>query len=212
MSSVQTTYLCVLDFEATCHEGENRNTQEIIEFPSILYKYTTIDDYKSIEYVSEFSKYVRPVLETELSAFCTELTGITQERVKHAEPIESVYAQHYKWILDNVPQADLNRLYFCTCGHWDLKTMLPLEIKNKNLPVYDVYKQYINIKKDFERKYNFNATKKAHCLREMLEQCGLTLDGRLHSGIDDTRNIAKLMIYMLEESNYDFHVFNVMTV
>ena len=31
-------YICVLDFEATCEKDKLINNQEIIEFPSILYK------------------------------------------------------------------------------------------------------------------------------------------------------------------------------
>ena len=32
----------------------------------------------------------------------------------------------------------------------------------------------------------------------MLEKCGLTLEGTHHSGIDDSRNLAKCVVHMLK--------------
>lgn len=37
----------------------------------------------------------------------------------------------------------------------------------------------------------------------MLQKCGLELEGRHHSGIDDTRNIARVLWKMLEEGYTD---------
>ena len=37
----------------------------------------------------------------------------------------------------------------------------------------------------------------------MLEQCGLELEGRHHSGIDDCKNLARVVIKQLEEG-YEF--------
>ena len=63
--------------------------------------------------MDEFSKYVRPVLEPILSKFCTELTGITQDKVDLAEPIEIVYEKHFQWLTANTQPN--SPIYIVTC-------------------------------------------------------------------------------------------------
>lgn len=192
-------FICVLDFEATCWINEKKPTQEIIEFPSVLYELRAD---KKVQWIGEFSKYVRPVLEPVLSDFCIELTGITQKQVDEAEPIEIVYEQHYQWLKSNVPEDKFSQIFIVTAGAWDLKTMLPLEIKNKNLTYHQVYKRFINIKTEFESFYKV----KANGMSGMLDKLGLDLDGRLHSGFDDTKNIAKILLKMILDGYTDFHI------
>ena len=191
-------YICVLDFEATCWQGElSKHIQEIIEFPSVLYK---LNENGTVHYISEFSSYVRPVCETVLSDFCTELTGITQDKVDSADPIEVVYAKHYSWLIEHTDPAI--PIYITTCGAWDLQTMLPKEVFNKKLPYYSVYKRFINVKTEFE-----NVCKtKAYGMVGMLEHLNLTLDGRHHSGIDDTKNIAKIMLEIIAKGHTNFTI------
>ena len=71
-------YICVYDFECTCSNDNNlypMNSQEIIEFPVVII------DVKQKAIKAVFQTYVKPVLDPQLTPFCTELTGITQEQV-----------------------------------------------------------------------------------------------------------------------------------
>lgn len=191
-------YLCVLDFEATCWEGEpGKHKQEIIEFPSVLYELT---EENQVKFISEFSKYVKPVLEPVLSKFCTELTGITQDKVDQSDPIEIVYEEHHQWLIANTPPN--SQIYIVTCGAWDLDIMLPKEISNKNLPYYSTYKRFINIKSEFEYIYK----EKAYGMTNMLKYLNIQLEGRHHSGIDDTRNIAKILLKIISDGHVNFDI------
>lgn len=187
-------YLCVLDFEATCwKDSSNKEKMEIIEFPSVLYK---IDEKnKSAEFVSEFSKYVRPTIVPILTEFCTELTGIQQNSVDTADTIDIVYKQHRQWISEYVQPND--KFIIATCGAWDLFTQLPREIKNKSLQKNAYYNKFINVKSEFEYFYN----KKSGGMANMLTKLNLPLIGRHHSGIDDTRNIAAIMLKMIKDGH-----------
>lgn len=189
-----TYYLCVLDFEATCwKDSTNKEKMEIIEFPSVLYK---IDEKnKSIELVSEFSKYVRPTIVPILTEFCTELTGITQDKVDITDTIDIVYKEHRQWIAENVQPS--NKFIIATCGAWDLFTQLPREITNKQLQKCSYYNKFINVKTEFEYFYS----KKSGGMTNMLTKLNLPLIGRHHSGIDDTRNIAAIMLKMINEGH-----------
>lgn len=191
-------YLCVLDFEATCWEGSlNTEQMEIIEFPSVLYKINEANN--TVEFISEFAKYVKPTINPILTAFCTELTGIKQETVDKADTIDIVYKQHIEWLCANVP--DDTPLIIATCGAWDLNTQLPREIRNKNLAKKSFYSKFINVKVEFRTTTKISRT---HGMMGMLRYLNITPEGRHHSGIDDTKNIAKIMLTLIKNGHtYD---------
>lgn len=198
-------YLCVLDFEATCwKDSANKEKMEIIEFPSVLYEIDEEND--TYTFISEFSEYVKPTIETKLTDFCTELTGITQSTVDSAETIDIVYNKHIKWLNQNVPVG--SEFIIATCGNWDLKTQLPREIKNKKLKKHKYYKCFINVKDEFNYYYKV----KSHGMLDMLNFFNLQLIGRHHSGIDDTRNIARIMLQTIKDghtfNNFQFNYIN----
>lgn len=66
------SFLIIIDFESTCWREKSSCGQEIIEFPAVLLNVS------NGEVESEFHSYVQPQEHPVLSAFCTELTGITQ--------------------------------------------------------------------------------------------------------------------------------------
>ncbi len=86
-------------------------------------------------------------------------------------------------------------LVFVTCGDWDLKTALPHQCKYSNLRVGEPFRHWMNIKKEFGAHYQT----KVWGMTDMLKSCGLELEGRHHSGIDDTRNIARVLRKMLSD-------------
>lgn len=189
------SFFCVLDFEKTCQNREidaNFSPQEIIEFPSVL---LARGAEKS---VVEFESFVKPTVHPVLTAFCTELTGITQQQVDSAKRLPEVLVEHHVWLRSAVP-AEGNCI-FVTCGDMDLKRSLP---EDPNLPqcVPACYRKWINIKKEFGVFYSqwYKKGKQPRNMVEMLEKLGLALDGQHHSGIDDCRNIAKVVQKMLAD-------------
>eukprot|EP00026_Physarum_polycephalum_P015014 Phypoly_transcript_15593.p1 GENE.Phypoly_transcript_15593~~Phypoly_transcript_15593.p1 ORF type:complete len:252 (+),score=34.54 Phypoly_transcript_15593:86-841(+) len=80
-------YICVLDFEATCEKDNKAYLNEVIEFPSVLWRVAQNPNEKPVfVYVSEIQNYVKPVVNKILTPFCTELTGITQDQVDAGLP------------------------------------------------------------------------------------------------------------------------------
>jgi len=66
-------HILVLDFEATCVQFRTPGFRnEIIEFPTLVFELETNT------VTNTFHEYVKPVLNSKLSDFCTELTGIQQ--------------------------------------------------------------------------------------------------------------------------------------
>ncbi|XP_053384394.1 ERI1 exoribonuclease 2-like [Mercenaria mercenaria] len=139
-SSVQSfKYLIVIDFESTCWQDAKFRTQEIIEFPAVLLN--TL----SGEVESEFHFYVQPQEQPTLSAFCTELTGITQSQVDEGIPINLCLRKFGYW-LDKLYRekgvvcqgttTDTSIPINTTCvtwSDWDLGVCLQYECKRKQL-------------------------------------------------------------------------------
>jgi len=67
----------------------------------------------------------------------------------------------------------------------------------KNIDLHSYYKSFVNVKYEFEHRYKT----KAYGMRTMLDTLKLTLDGRHHSGIDDTKNIAKIMLKIINDGH-----------
>lgn len=180
-------YFIVLDFEATCDEDKAKQfPQEIIEFPSVVV------DIRQKKVIDSFQEYVRPVKKPTLSAFCTKLTGITQEQVDKASAFPEVFKRYQKWLNGVVGGSSY---IFITCGDWDLKTMLPSQLKLEGgLKAPSCFSKWINIKDSFTR-----CTKKnPKGMVGMLNHFKIELKGRHHSGIDDCKNISSVVIKMLE--------------
>lgn len=192
--------LCVLDFEATCDDVNPPSPQEIIEFPSILlHKIETGCFVVKDEFGSEYgptgpeNMFVRPKFHPKLTDFCKGLTSITQEQVDSALEFPMVYERHQQWLEKNGAFDPKNTFYFVTCGDWDLRKMLPNQLKAYDLDknfTHFAYSRWINLKKVFAET---TGNKTARCLADMLKFLELPFDGTPHRGIDDCRNIVKIV-------------------
>jgi inhibitor of KinA sporulation pathway (predicted exonuclease) len=199
-------FLIVLDFEATCDENNKKWQNEIIEFPMVLV------DLKDLEIKKSFREYVRPTINPMLTDFCTTLTGITQETVDAADTFENVFLRANEWI-DNVMQeyniTSIDKFAFVTCGDWDLGRMLPNQCKlmkrhyNQTISIPSYFKRWINIKVPCKQYFK---SRDGRVMRQpeyygmvgMLEALGLPLQGRHHSGLDDSTNTAYIAIELIK--------------
>jgi inhibitor of KinA sporulation pathway (predicted exonuclease) len=188
MKNKRYSHAIVLDFEATCSDGMAPTPQEIIEFPSVLI------NLENLEVEDEFESFVRPVHHPKLTSFCTDLTSIRQEDVDAAEPFSLVFKRHQSWLRKRNLSA--SNALMVTCGDWDLRTMLPTQCRatspaTENLP--PIYCSWLNIKKLFAE----TTRRKGGGMKSMLSKLDLSLEGRHHRGIDDCRNIGRILTNLL---------------
>ncbi|XP_059090703.1 ERI1 exoribonuclease 3-like [Tigriopus californicus] len=174
-------YFLIIDFEATCLHKQPIKPQEIIEFPCLKV------NARNFDVVAEFHRYVKPVHHPTLSVFCSELTGILQETVQNESTFPEVFQAFQDWIREEALLE--SRFCFVSCGDWDLRTMLPAQCELCQLQVPDYLHRWINIKKSFHKSHR---SFPRH-LTAMLTEFGLEFEGRPHSGIDDCRNIARIL-------------------
>jgi len=145
------------------------------------------------EIVETFHYYLKPVIKPTLFPFCTELTGITQDKVDKGISLTEALEKLDKFLEEkNILKS---RWVFVTCGDWDLKTCLPNETKFKKIKVKEYFKQWINLKIS----YPAEKGKRVNGMTDLLDYEDLDLVGRHHSGIDDTVNIARVAISLLKK-------------
>lgn len=177
-----------MDFEATCDDSQRVEPQEVIEFPIVL-----VDAASGCK-VNEFRTYVRPSHHPKLTAFCKQLTGIEQALVDEAPSWSEALVQAQTWLDSQLSQGGYERCVFVTCGDWDLKTMIIRQCAVSGQHVPERFHQWVNIK----MLYGKVMKHAGRGMKEMLDGLGLKLEGHHHSGLDDSRNIAKILAELLQ--------------
>ncbi|MFH4978832.1 hypothetical protein AB6A40_005541 [Gnathostoma spinigerum] len=186
-------YFIVMDFECTCEEDVTDYDHEIIEFPAVLI------DIRRRAVIDTFRSFVRPHSNEVLSEFCSKLTGITQDMVNTAPPFKDVLDRFRAWMASHGLGREGGRYAFVTDGPWDIAKFFQMQcIKSNSGVIPHDFRFYINIRKAFINKYKGQRLQRIN-LNGMLKDLGMKFEGREHSGIDDAKNIARIVIKMLED-------------
>ncbi|KAI5123281.1 hypothetical protein M0805_009302 [Coniferiporia weirii] len=208
----------VLDVEATCQEGTDFNwPNEIIEWPVCLLRWRHKDmegRAKELYVADEFRSFVKPIWKPELSAFCTSLTGITQADVDRAPKFPKVLESFKDFLMrngliDGLTGEKLQRFTWCTDGPFDVrdfvvkqcfisKIQMPEWLKGDVLDVRKVVSYYLALQEadasGVRQQKIFFPKRRSLNISQQLRALSLpAFIGRQHSGIDDTRNIARIV-------------------
>lgn len=170
----------VVDVEATCWDGQPPPGQvsEIIEIG------LTVVDLDAGTRLGKHRILVRP-RRSEVSAFCTELTGITSEEVATGVPFpeacRTLAKEHDAGIRPWVSWGDYDRKQFeRQCGATGAE--------------YPFSRHHTNAKLRFTEAHQL---RKRPGMAQALALAGLPLEGRHHRGDDDSWNIAALVLHLL---------------
>jgi len=181
------SHYLVIDLEATCDDrahGNGRgavppNEMEIIEIGAVL------ADAETLEPIADFQTFVRPVRHPLLTPFCTTLTSITQDDVSNAKGFREAIAELTRFI-------DGRDALFCSWGDYDRNQFeQDARFHHVTLPFGG---RHMNVKKRFSAELGET---KRHGMAGALARVGLPLVGTHHRGIDDARNIARLLPWCL---------------
>jgi len=177
--------ILVIDLEATCwaddekfDRGANKSyLSDIIEIG------ITEVDVKSRQIIKSESILVTPS-QSEISKFCTDLTGITDDMILErgipfAEAIQKMRTDY---------RTDRN--IWASWGKYDDKKFYEQCAREKIS--YPFNNSHLNIKALFAAKFGFNCS----CPKAS-EFLGIEFTGRWHSGEDDSKNAAKILIDIL---------------
>ncbi|CAL2042091.1 unnamed protein product [Caenorhabditis brenneri] len=192
-------YLIATDFECTCVEVIYDYPHEIIELPAVLI------DVRDKRIISEFRTYVRPVRNPVLSDFCVDFTKIAQETVDEAPYFREALEKLYQWMRKFGLGEKKTRFAFVTDGPHDMWKFMQFQCLLSNIRMPHMFRNFINIKKTY--KENFNGLVKGNGksgIENMLDGLGLSFIGNKHSGLDDAKNIAQIVIHLM--SHYELRI------
>jgi inhibitor of KinA sporulation pathway (predicted exonuclease) len=171
-------YYLIVDLEATCSNDGSvpRQEMEIIEIGAVM------QNTRTFEVESEFQIFIRPVRHPQLTSFCTELTSITQEQVDSAPSFREGIEALKEWMY---PFGDT---LFCSWGHYDRKQFH--QDCDYHQVAYPFRSDHLNLKLAYSEATG--QTKKPG-LAEALKHLALEFEGTHHRGLDDARNIARIV-------------------
>ena len=171
----------VIDLEATCDDAGSvpKHEMEIIEIGAVLV------NGQSLEPMEELQTFVRPVRHPTLTAFCTQLTSITQDMVADAPSFPEAITRLRRFIGERETR-------FCSWGAYDNNQFRQdAAFHRVELPFRG---EHLNLKKAFSQQLK---TRRKFGMKGALRHVGLPLEGTHHRGIDDARNIARLLPHCL---------------
>jgi inhibitor of KinA sporulation pathway (predicted exonuclease) len=169
--------LLIVDLEATCWERNPPAPHEIIEIGAVAYEMGRGP-------LAEFQTFVRPYLKPILSPFCTRLTSIRQQDLEGAPPFPEALEALCRWAGAYAPY---------TLAAWGNYDRGQFQDDCRLHGVLYPFGAYINLKTAFARLQN----RRPCGMAGALHQAGLALEGTHHRGIDDVRNIARLVDYLV---------------
>ncbi|SEB99819.1 Inhibitor of the KinA pathway to sporulation, predicted exonuclease [Tenacibaculum sp. MAR_2009_124] len=174
--------IIIIDLEATCWDGKIPSGQvnEIIEIGICVL------NTESGEISKNKGILIKPE-RSEVSPFCTELTTITQELLDK-EGVSFLEACNQ---LRN--EYNPKEYVWASYGYYDLN-MLKKQCKIRNVE-YPMSQEHINVKVLFSE---VKGLSKKVGMNGALHILNFELEGTHHRGIDDARNIAKILDWSLK--------------
>ena len=171
--------LLLIDLECTCNDDPPlpKGESEIIEIGMVLGPLAP----QGFTVIDELQLYVQPTIHPTLTRFCTELTGIAQETINQAPLLKAALSQLTGFLEKHSPIA------WGSWGKFDAR-QFEVEAANKSLPNPLASMPHHNIKQLFARKRGHRVG-----LARAVQLSGLRFQGRHHSGLDDARNIGRLI-------------------
>ena len=177
------THYLVIDLEATCSDDESlpREEMEIIEIGAVLV------DAASLTPQAEFQSFVKPMRHKILKPFCTELTTITQADVDRAPRFPQAILKLGEFIKNK-------DILFCSWGGYD-RNQLRRDAQHHRVKL-PLGERHMNIKEAFSRRLGES---RQYGTGQALRRLGLAFTGTQHRAIDDARNIARMLPFVLGE-------------
>jgi len=177
-------FYLVIDLEATCDENHRipRAQTEIIEIGAVL------SDAQTLLPIAEFSTFIKPVVHRRLTPFCTRLTSITQADVDGAPTFREAITQLGRFL------GGKNAL-FCSWGDYD-RNQFERDASRHGVKL-PFQPGHLNLKKRFSERLGET---EFYGLSGALRRVGLRLQGTHHRGIDDARNITRLLPWIMGQA------------
>lgn len=178
-------FLIGVDLECTCWPAEmvgapDRGEREVIEIGLAAI------DMETLEIVSTHSVLIKPERHPVLSDFCISLTTITDQMLEKAPLFAEGLEQAMTWI-----SQFGDDFAWCSWGMFDLHH-LQQECHQKGISLELRSALHFNAKTIYSQSH---PRLKRRGMKSALAHEGVVLCGTHHRGVDDARNMARLIIH-----------------
>jgi len=188
-------YFLVIDLEATCSDDGTvpRQEMEIIEIGAVMLGVDSANGSQTAVAHDdvEFQSFVKPVRHSQLSDFCKNLTSIQQADVDQAPLYQDAMKAMVDWVKGF---ATFEEVLFCSWGDYDKNQFQQDCIWNG--VAYPFADAHCNVKKLFA---TAPGQGKPIGLGKAIKKLGWSFSGTHHRGIDDARNIVRIVQWMSEQ-------------
>lgn len=156
---------------------------EIIEVGAVIVSADTF------AVIGEYQSFVQPHRNPRLTHFCMELTSIRQHDVDSAPAFPEMVQSFKSWLYS------YSNFVFCSWGDYD-RQQLQQDCNYHRIP-NPISAQHMNAKRRFSETQGIA---KKLGLAQAVAAAGMQFQGTQHRGIDDARNIARLLPYIVGQA------------
>lgn len=186
-------YIVVMDLELTCWEGQQwSEKQEIIEIGGV------VCDAENLGLIHTFSTCVKPIYYPELSEYCMELTGISQDEINQSKNLNVELSV----LFDKGLLPDPKEFVWATWGRDPVFLQAEIEKKTyKKKRMIEFDPRYINVKAHDNKRRG---------LKKALRAYGIKQTEPAHRALSDAISTYDLLVKM-DLDVEDVHVSNTRT-
>lgn len=171
------------------YRGKNyKYASEIIQVGAVLLD----EEYKEI---GTLCQYVHPEYGV-LDYFITNLTGIENGQVKNAPKLRDALVHMVDWL----GEREYKIFAWSQSDYWQFEHEITSKhLENDKIQEFMDPERWIDYQEVFGKRYHFE---QPVGLKEALMLCDIEPDGRLHDGLDDARNTARLIEKLQKNPDY----------
>jgi inhibitor of KinA sporulation pathway (predicted exonuclease) len=182
-------YLTIVDLEATCWDDKlfQRQNSEIIEIGALL---LSLNKENYLDIIKEFDVFVKPVKHPVLSDYCKNLTSISQSEVDNGMSVIEAMDLLKKEMFFS------ENIIFGSWGKYDFNFIKEQCLVNEiSIPFNP--KKIVNLKSLVASIKKW--TKRGLGIKNALNELKIEFEGTPHRGIDDVKNIRRILLEVKEE-------------
>lgn len=176
---------------ARCQKERQYAKMEIIQIGAVALndKYEEIDSY---------STYVKPQYDDKVEEFYTHLTGITTKMISDAPDFKTAIDDFFLWIEHFEGEIEV--------VSWSMSDRQQIfqeaRLKEYSFDTFESYvlDQWTDLQLEFDRLEFMNHRTS---LADACSAAGLSMEGKLHNGLDDARNTAHLLHILRDDDLYE---------
>lgn len=185
----------IVDFEMCMVKGSNKKKMcgekhEIIQIGAVM-----INAKQQI--VDEFSSYVKPEY-GKIDSFIEGLTGIGQECIEDAPNLRTVLMQLVMWVANR----EVTVLSWSDSDYYQLQKEMRIK-KIKHHKIQDWLDGWVDFQRSFDKMLGL---KNQYALEDALHISRIQSLGRVHDGLCDAYNTARLFVKLHKQTAFQFEL------